>query len=125
MLDWFAPAFKNIPGKDYDFVHDSRSQFSIITRKTCNNLAAKPPLQRVEKSEVGIDESSFTLDGVVYLHLGLIDENKNIFNNEYEPVLVLTNVTTDIFGMITEECFSTFTRDDINKTNTIYNTNQK
>ena len=61
-----------IGGKEFTFLHDTGSQFSIITRKTYESIPVRPPLQNVDKNGIGIDGSNFKFDGIVYLNLSLL-----------------------------------------------------
>ena len=85
---------------------DTGSQFSFITRDDYDRLPIKPPLQKVEQSAVGIDGSKFAFDGIVYLKLVLSSEEGKTFGLSCEPVLVLSQASSNIFGFNSEEKFT-------------------
>ena len=70
----------------------------------------------MQQSGIGVDGSVFNFDGVVYLNLKLLLVNGGEYVIEYEPVLVSSKVSTNIFGIKTEERFKYFTRDIKNET---------
>ena len=100
----------NIGGNDFTFLHDTGSQFSIITRKTYESIPVRPPLQKVDKNGIGIDGSNFKFDGIVYLNLALLKQDGSYYNLQYEPVLVSKNISANIYGMNTEERFKSCLR---------------
>ena len=89
---------------------DTGSQFSFITRDDYDRLPIKPPLQKVEQSGVGIDGSKFSFDGIVYLKLVLSSEEGKTFGLSCEPVLVSSQVSSNIFGFNSEEKFTSCCR---------------
>ena len=96
----------NISGKELMFLHDTGSIFSIITRGDYDRLPTKQPLQQVEQSGVGIDGSKFAFDDIVYLNLVLSNEDGETFELSYEPVLVSSQVSSNIFCFNSEEKFT-------------------
>ena len=88
------------------FFHDTGSQFSIITRDDYDRRPTKPPLQQMEQSGVGIDGSKFAFDGIIYLNLVLSNGEGETFELSYEPVLVSSQVSSNIFGFNSEEKFT-------------------
>ena len=92
-----------------DFLHDIGSDFTIITRETYDRLRSKPPLQKADKNGIGVNGSSFNLDGIVYLNIELIDTGGNVYNIDYEPVYVSECVSI-IYGIKTEKRFTSCTR---------------
>ena len=93
----------NISGKELMFLHDTGSQFSIITRYDYDRLPTKPPLQKVEQSGVGMNGSKFAFDGIGYSNLVLSNEEGKTFELSYEPVLVSSQVSSNIFGFNSEK----------------------
>ena len=69
----------NILEKELMLLHDTGSQFLIITRDDYDRLPTKSPLQQVEQSGVGINVSNFAFDGMVYLKLDLSNEEGETF----------------------------------------------
>ena len=96
----------NILGKELIILQDTGSQFSIITRDDFDGHPTKPPLQKLEQSGVGIDGSKFAFDGIVYLNLVLSNEVGKTFKLSYEPVLVSSQVSSNIFSLHSEEKFT-------------------
>ena len=96
----------NILGKELMFLHDTGRQFSIVTRDDYERLPPKPPLQQVEQSGVRMDGSNFAFDDIVYLNLVLSNEEGETFELSYEPVLVSSQVPSNIFGFNSEEKFT-------------------
>ena len=92
------------------FFHDTGSQFSIITRDDYDRRPTKPPLQQMEQSGVGIDGSKFAFDGIIYLNLVLSNGEGETFELSYEPVLVSSQVSSNIFGFNSEEKFTSVCR---------------
>ena len=92
------------------------SQLSIIKRSIYDDLPNKPPLHGVSKCGIGIEGSKFIFDGVVYLNLELQTEEGHIYNLEYEPVFVSSQISTNIYGMKTEERFKSCLKDHENLT---------
>ena len=80
----------------FEFLYDTGSQFTIIKRSTCDSLVNKPPLYEVTQCGIGIEGSKFIFDGVVYLNLGLVTQDGHIYNLDYEPVLVSSQISTNI-----------------------------
>ena len=93
---------------------DTGSQFSFITRDDYDRLPIKPPLQKVEQSGVGIDGSKFAFDGIVYLKLVLSSEEGKTFGLSCEPVLVSSQVSSNIFGFNSEEKFTSCRNSEYN-----------
>ena len=102
--------------KLYEFLHDTGSQFSIIKRSIYDGLPNKPPLHEVTQCGIGIEGSKFIFDGVVYLNLGLQTAEGHTYNLEYEPVFVSSQISTNIYGMKTEERFKSCLKDHENLT---------
>ena len=100
----------NISGKELLFLHDTGRQFSIVTRDDYGRLTTKPPLQKVEKSGVGIDGAKFVFDSIVYSNLVLSNEEGETFELSYEPLLVSSKVSSNIFGFNSEEKFASCCR---------------
>ena len=73
----------NILEKELMLLHDTGSQFLIITRDDYDRLPTKSPLQQVEQSGVGINVSNFEFDGMVYLNLVLSNEEGETFKRPY------------------------------------------
>ena len=92
------------------------SQLSIVKRSIYDDLPNKPPLHGVSKCGIGIEGSKFIFDGVVYLNLELQAEEGHIYNLEYEPVFVSSQISTNIYGMKTEERFKSCLKDHENLT---------
>ena len=92
------------------------SQLSIVKRSIYDDLPNKPPLHGVSKCGIGIEGSKFIFDGVVYLNLELQTEEGHIYNLEYEPVFVSSQISTNIYGMKTEERFKSCLKDHENLT---------
>ena len=91
-------------------MHDTVSQFLIITRDDYDRLPTKSPLQQVEQSGVGINVSKFAFDRMVYLNLVLSNEEGETFKVPYEPVLISSQVSSNIFGFNSEETFTSCCR---------------
>ena len=92
------------------------SQLSIIKRSIYDDLPNKPPLHGVSKCGIGIEGSKFIFDGVVYLNLELQTGEGHIYNLEYEPVFVSSQISTNIYGMKKEERFKSCLKDYENLT---------
>ena len=92
------------------FLHDTGSQFSIITTDGYGRLPTKPPLQQVEQSGVGLDGNNFAFDGIVYSNLVLSNEEGETFKLSDEPVLISSQVSCNIFGFNSEENFTSCCR---------------
>ena len=75
----------------------------IVARHGYDRLPTKSPLQQVEQSGVGINGSKFAFDGIVYLNLVLSNEEGKTFELSYEPVLVSSQLSCNIFGFNSEE----------------------
>ena len=97
--------------QNVDFLYDTGSQSSIMTRESFDNLVSKPPLQTINKSGTAVDGSLFKFDGIAYLNLIFPTEEGNQYTLEYEPVLVSSKVTCNIFGAKTENRFRACFRD--------------
>ena len=102
--------------QNVDFLYDTGSQASIMTRESFDNLVLKPPLQNIDKSGTAIDGSLFQFDGIAYLNLIFPNEEGNPYTLEYEPILVSSKVTCNIFGAKTENRFRACIRDSENST---------
>ena len=106
----------NISNQPIDFLYDTGSQFSIMTRETYNKLNSKPPLFDIAKSGTGIDGSQFKFDGIAYMNLSFPNEQGPVYTVQYEPILISSHVTCNIFGAKTENHFKTCQRDLENST---------
>ena len=102
--------------QNVDFLYDTGLQASIMTRESFDNLVLKPPLQNIDKSGTAIDGSLFQFDGIAYLNLIFPNEEGNPYTLEYEPILVSSKVTRNIFGAKTENRFRACIRDLENST---------
>ena len=102
--------------KLYEFLYDTGSRFSIIKRSIYDGLPNKPPLHGVTQCGIGTEGSKFIFDGVVYLKLGLQTAERHTYNLEYEPVFVSSQISTNIYGMKTEERFKSCLKDHENLT---------
>ena len=102
--------------KLYEFLYDTGSQLSIIKRSVYDDLPNKPPLYGVTQCDIGIERSKFIFDGVVYLNLRLQTEEGHTYNLEYEPIFVSWQISTNIYGMKTEERFKSCLKDHENLT---------
>ena len=49
--------------------HDSGSQYTIISKETCDKLVTKPPLQPVSQSRIAVDVSVFSFDSVIHFKI--------------------------------------------------------
>ena len=61
-------------------------------------LSVKPPLLPVNRCGVGINNSKFQFDGVIYVNLQFTRQDNSVYDLQYEPVLVtsrLSNVFLD------------------------------
>ena len=102
----------HVAGVKTDFLYDTGSQYTMIPRKLYEQLRNKPPLQPVLNSGIGVDSHKFLIDGIVYLNLKLVQTNGSTFAIEYEPVLVSSHINIPIYGMNTENKFSSCSRDN-------------
>ena len=102
--------------KLYEFLYHPGSQFTIIKSSIYNDLPNKPPLHGVTQCGIGIEGSKFLFDGVVYLNLGLQTEEGHTYNLGYEPVFVSSQISSNIYGMKTEERFKSCLKDHENLT---------
>ena len=101
----------NVGNQKIDFLYDTGSQYSIMKKETYDSLENKPPLNPVTQSGIGIDGHSFGFDGIVYLNLTFNVDDGEPYTLEYEPILVSSKVTSNIFGAQTENRFKTCSRD--------------
>ena len=76
-----------------------------------------PPLQQLTQQGICADQSKFDVDGVIYAHLNILDDQNNHCRIPYEPVLVCPTVSTNIFGMKSMDKFEQITKN--NKEDTI------
>ena len=91
-------------------LHDTGSQFLIVTGDDYDRPPTKPPLQKEEQNGVGIDGSKFAFDGIVYLNLLLSNKDGATFELSYEPLLVSSQVSSNIFCFNSEEKFTSCCR---------------
>ena len=94
-----------ISGKDVEFLYDPGSTYTMITSATYDLLPVKPPLIPVEKSGVGISEETFKIDGVAFTNLTFLRDNGTKFILEYQPILVSSEISSNIFGVHSEQQF--------------------
>ena len=106
----------NIDGKYHDFLRDSGSQFTILKREDYDRLTNKPPLTAINKKGVGVNGSEFKLDGICYLNLKLESEHGDKILLEYKPVLISSQIKTNILGIKSEESFKEITQNNVQKT---------
>ena len=85
-----------------DFLYDTGSQNSVISRHVYDSLQVKPPLNPMRRCGIGVTGAKFQFDGVLYLNLELQQTDGSSYVLEYEPVLVSPSVVTSIFGIKTE-----------------------
>ena len=101
----------NTCGETIDFLYDTGSQVTIMTRNGFESLPNKPPIQKVERSGTAVDGTPFKFDGVAYLNLSLPNERNGQYALEYETILISCNVESNIYGAQTEEKFRECERD--------------
>ena len=87
---------------DVEFLYDYGSTYSMITRDTYESLRYKPPLTRVSKSGVTISGEKFQIEGVVFAKIKFKREDRSEFILEYEPILVSSQISSNLFGLHTD-----------------------
>ena len=74
-------------------------------------LSVKSPLLPVNRCGVGINNSKFKFDGVIYVNLQFTRQDNSVYDLQYEPVLVISEIKQCIFGLHTEVRFEKVERD--------------
>ena len=95
----------HVSDKHVSFLYDTRSYYTIITRKTYDSLPNKPPLSPFNSSGIGVDGHTFCFDGIAYLNFSFDLREAGTHQVEYEPVLVSKEINSNIFGAKTENKF--------------------
>ena len=95
-------------------LYDPGSEYSIISRSMYEKLSVKPPLLPVNRCGVGINNSKFQFDGVIYVNLQFTRQDNSVYDLQYEPVLVTSEIKQCIFGLHTELRFEKVERDHKN-----------
>ena len=90
----------------------------MITRDTYELLRYKPPLTPVNKSGVTISGEEFQIEGVAFANIKFKCEDRSEFILEYEPILVSSQISSNLFGMHTDLQFKAANRDHENESNT-------
>ena len=77
-------------------------------------MSVKPPLLPVNRCGVGINNSKFQFDGVIYVNLQFTRQDNSVYGLQYEHVLVTSKIKQCIFGSHTELRFEKVERDHKN-----------
>lgn len=84
----------------------------IMTKNVYDPLKNKPPLRSSNKSDTGLDRSTFKFDEILYLNIKFPESNLvETGTLEYEPVLVSSRINASICGAQTEIRFRNCNRD--------------
>ena len=82
-------------------LYDPGSEYSIFSISMYEKLSVKPPLLPVKRRGVGINNSKFQFDGVIYVNLQFTRQDNSVYDLQYEPVLVTSEIKQCIFGLHT------------------------
>ena len=82
-------------------LYDPVSEYSIFSISLFEKLSVKPPLLPVKRRGVGINNSKFQFDGVIYVNLQFTRQGNSVYDLQYEPVLVTSEIKQCIFGLHT------------------------
>ena len=94
-------------------LYDPGSEYPITSRSMYEKLSVKSPLLPVNRYGVGINNSQFQFDRVIYVNLQFTRQNNSVYNLQYEPVLVTSEIKQD-FGLDAELQFEKAERDHKN-----------
>ena len=86
-------------------LYDPGSEYSIVSRSMYEKLSVKPPLIPANRCGVGINNSKCQFDGVIYVNLQFTRQNNSVYDLQYEPALVTSDIKQCIFGLRTEVRF--------------------
>ena len=78
------------------------SEYSVSSRSMYQKLSVKLLFLPVDRYGVGINNSKFQSDGVIYVNLQFTRQDNSVYNLQYEPVLVTSEIKQCIFGFHTE-----------------------
>ena len=95
-------------------LYDPGSEYSIISRSMYERFSVKRPLLPVNRCGVGINNSKYQFDGVMYVNLQFMRQDTSVCDLQYEPVLVNSEIKQCIFGLHTELQFEKVERDHKN-----------
>ena len=100
-----------VSGKPVFYLHDTGSQYTIITRKTYDSLPNKLLLSPFNSSEI-------CFDGIVYLNFSFGLKERGTLQVEYEPVSK-ENIY-NIFGAETENRFKSWDNNQTDNNQTVF-----
>ena len=89
----------HIFGTEVTFLYDPGSEYTILPIETYNSLPSKPPLSKINRCGIGINNSKFPIDGVVHLNIDFYRPNVSKYTIPYEPILVSPAFKQPIFGI--------------------------
>ena len=101
-----------LSGKKFNFLYNPGSNYSIITKKTYDNLTNRPTINKIGKIGMSVQNIPFEIMGVIFITIRLHDLNGITFDLKDEPVFVSKAIDTNIFGISTEERFRSVKRDN-------------
>ena len=74
----------------------------MITRGTYESLRYKPLLTSVNKSGVTISGEKFQIEGLAFANIKFKCEDQPEFLSEYKPILVSSQISSNLFGIHTD-----------------------
>ena len=87
----------------------------MLRRETFNSLGNKPPEIPLSKSGISVSGDTFKIESVAFVYFKFCRDDQTEYLLEYEPVLISSKISSDIFRVHTDMRFKGAMRGEIMK----------